>query len=956
MATLTSLIEATLPLADDDIFSIVDVSDTLSAPTGTNKKLTYSSLKTELSGVYQEKIAAATTDKYYRGDKTFVSIDKTTVALGNVDNIADANKPVSGPQLAALELKANLLSPIFCGTPSAPTTANAINNTQIATCEFVHNLIDERAVDFTVGPNSIDNVNLKIGSVYGNVIQSYAITTSKIEDSTSAITGVTTIKIATGAVTTDKLDAGAVTTDKLGFGAVLSSNINNNAVTTNKIANGAVTLGKLHESVKLQSDTIVNIPRTIDGTPITASQIQSLISAQPVDLNGYTLTFLFETGEYIINSQIAFSRFFGGVVNIQGALGLPDSLMIGYVMRKTSIIYTGTSSCFLLENSANVNVDRLLFDHKQQVQTGPLLEIKNTLIAKITLCVFYKSSLTLTDTPIVTPSTPAAGTLISTHGATHLFVEKSSFGNCHTAIALNKGGQASFTDNSTFNEIVELARYAAGRILPYGYGANPSPTDTISGTHLRNSLSAALAITQEDPSDELNQLITPRFGIGDIIGWDDPAAVPYSTGALLINATNASGAGTVVTATSGLSSMGLEKNTIVMRGNNGNVNLTCNNASSAALTIRNTGNILDGSAYTIFALGGGPIYSGTQESSAFIGYATGSGHSAFQAIGQKGFTYTSPSSNEGTGVAFSAGYSDPGGIDFLRIKDNGQILIGGGSPQYNPPTTKIFSWNRAFDSQAATIALTDVPQTFSGLQQFSTRPTISAVDAPGPTGIITRRDADNTMALNYLRGMYVWSNKHSDYSNSGTVSTDNAVIRLAAIQSTSSTALLRSNASYIRDWHLPTETRGAVNWSYRTIYTIRILPIDISGSATVARFSLGQPYNLTTAVDFSSGNKGIGFKIVDGLVYVQVASGAAVITTSTGITLAAKDYDLTLDSNGTGGWTAYINGLSVASSTFGAPTGLGSSGENALCLSLINGTSAIERSLYIIDQKTLQIS
>ena len=99
MATITSLIEATLPLADNVIFPIVDVDDTLLASTGTNKKLTYSNLKTELSGIYQEKIAAAATDKYYRGDKTFVVIDKTTVALGNVDNIADANKPVSGHNL-----------------------------------------------------------------------------------------------------------------------------------------------------------------------------------------------------------------------------------------------------------------------------------------------------------------------------------------------------------------------------------------------------------------------------------------------------------------------------------------------------------------------------------------------------------------------------------------------------------------------------------------------------------------------------------------------------------------------------------------------------------------------------------------------------------------------------------------------------------------------------------------
>lgn len=50
--------------------------------------------------------ATAPTTKFYRGDKTFVAIDKTTVGLANVDNTSDASKPVSTAQLAALNLKA----------------------------------------------------------------------------------------------------------------------------------------------------------------------------------------------------------------------------------------------------------------------------------------------------------------------------------------------------------------------------------------------------------------------------------------------------------------------------------------------------------------------------------------------------------------------------------------------------------------------------------------------------------------------------------------------------------------------------------------------------------------------------------------------------------------------------------------------------------------------------------
>jgi hypothetical protein len=42
--------------------------------------------------------------------------NKAMVGLTNVDNISDANKPVSSAQQSALNLKANLASPTFTGT------------------------------------------------------------------------------------------------------------------------------------------------------------------------------------------------------------------------------------------------------------------------------------------------------------------------------------------------------------------------------------------------------------------------------------------------------------------------------------------------------------------------------------------------------------------------------------------------------------------------------------------------------------------------------------------------------------------------------------------------------------------------------------------------------------------------------------------------------------------------
>ena len=63
-------------------------------------------------------ITTGTTSQYYRGDKTFQTLDKTAVGLPNVDNTSDLNKPVSIATQTALNLKANIASPTFTGTVS----------------------------------------------------------------------------------------------------------------------------------------------------------------------------------------------------------------------------------------------------------------------------------------------------------------------------------------------------------------------------------------------------------------------------------------------------------------------------------------------------------------------------------------------------------------------------------------------------------------------------------------------------------------------------------------------------------------------------------------------------------------------------------------------------------------------------------------------------------------------
>ena len=57
--------------------------------------------KSEVDGK-EPSISAGTTAQYWRGDKTWQTLNKSAVGLGNVDNTSDANKPVSTDQAAAI--------------------------------------------------------------------------------------------------------------------------------------------------------------------------------------------------------------------------------------------------------------------------------------------------------------------------------------------------------------------------------------------------------------------------------------------------------------------------------------------------------------------------------------------------------------------------------------------------------------------------------------------------------------------------------------------------------------------------------------------------------------------------------------------------------------------------------------------------------------------------------------
>jgi hypothetical protein len=206
----------------------------------------------------ENTIAAGTTSQYWRGDKTWQTLDKTVVGLGNVDNTADADKPVSTAVQTALNAKENTANKSDVTTLG---TSDVLFPTQNAVKTYVDAQISANAT-----PDATASVKGKIqlgGDLAGTgssaaspVITNNAISTNKIAND-----AVTTVKIAPGStnsvLVTDALGAVAWL-DKGAFGAVADLTtiegvgttanpfkVKDLGIITEKLANGAVTTAKL---------------------------------------------------------------------------------------------------------------------------------------------------------------------------------------------------------------------------------------------------------------------------------------------------------------------------------------------------------------------------------------------------------------------------------------------------------------------------------------------------------------------------------------------------------------------------------------------------------------------------------------------------------------------------------------------------------------------------------------
>jgi hypothetical protein len=138
---ISALIEGTIVDLNNDFLVYVDTSDTTqSLITGTTKKLKPANLpiSTPIQTALDAKentITAGTTAQYFRGDKTFQTLDKTAVGLPNVDNTSDANKPVSTATQTALDAKQPLTPRVQTVVSSATVTPTASDDLVVITAQ-----------------------------------------------------------------------------------------------------------------------------------------------------------------------------------------------------------------------------------------------------------------------------------------------------------------------------------------------------------------------------------------------------------------------------------------------------------------------------------------------------------------------------------------------------------------------------------------------------------------------------------------------------------------------------------------------------------------------------------------------------------------------------------------------------------------------------------------------------
>jgi hypothetical protein len=195
-----------------------------------------------------------------------ITLTKSDIALGNVDNTADLSKPISTSAQTALDLKAPLVSPALTGTPTAPTAAVNTNNTEIATTAFVTTAVAAATIadaDATT-KGKIQLAGDLTGTAAAPLIANSAVTLSKMANlaATTLVGNSTAGSAAPQAIT-------------IGSGLALSGGVLNTATTSSAVT-----------SVTTQDYTVLDTDKIIFYTGGVLNGEQNFVLPDPTTCPG----------------------------------------------------------------------------------------------------------------------------------------------------------------------------------------------------------------------------------------------------------------------------------------------------------------------------------------------------------------------------------------------------------------------------------------------------------------------------------------------------------------------------------------------------------------------------------------------------------------------------------------------------------------------------------------------
>jgi hypothetical protein len=333
-------------------------------------------------------------------------VTKAQIGLGSVDNTADSAKPVSTAQQTALDLKANIASPTFTGTPAAPTPATADNSTQVATTAFVK-------------------------------AQSYV---------TATTAPVTSVAGKTGAVTLVKADVGL-------------SNVDNTADSVKSVASAATATTAGSFSGSLSGD--------VTGTQ-TATVVSTVGGSSAFNVNAATV--LANNSTNLSTGSTIVKRDSGGVTNLKGvALDGATSGRITLTPAATTTAHTltlpsaqGAASTYLKNDGAGAlswgtvsSGVNLILNPTAEVDTSNITTYKGTASATPSTSSGGSPSITLTRT--TTNPIYSAGSFLYTKPASNCQGEGVNF----ACAAIELGSRTKMFDLS-FDYMVASGTFTAG--------------------------------------------------------------------------------------------------------------------------------------------------------------------------------------------------------------------------------------------------------------------------------------------------------------------------------------------------------------------------------------------------------------------------------------------------------------------------------------------------------------